>query len=59
MTIIVNFLEKKHADKRWFLFLKELLCRYEDDGVSEIGAQLTYYLILSVFPFRWEFSDLS
>lgn len=51
MTIIVNFLEKKHADKRWFLFLKELLCRYEDDGVSEIGAQLTYYLILSVFPF--------
>ena len=51
MTMIVNLLEKKHSNKKWFLFLKELLCRYEDDGVSEIGAQLTYYLILSVFPF--------
>lgn len=51
MTLIINLLEKKHSGKRWFLFLKELLCRYEDDGVSEIGAQLTYYLILSVFPF--------
>lgn len=51
MGLIVNFLEKKHSDKKWFLFIKQLLCRYEDDGVSEIGAQLTYYLILSVFPF--------
>lgn len=51
MTIILDFLEKKYSGKRWLLFLKELLCRYEDDGVSEIGAQLTYYLILSVFPF--------
>ena len=25
--------------------------RYEDDGVTEIGAQLTYYLILAIFPF--------
>lgn len=51
MTLIINFLEKRYPNKSWFLFLKELLCRYEDDGVSEIGAQLTYYLILSVFPF--------
>jgi membrane protein len=51
MGLIVNFLEKKHSGKKWFLFIKQLLCRYEDDGVSEIGAQLTYYLILSVFPF--------
>lgn len=51
MTIILDFLEKKYSGRRWLLFLKELLCRYEDDGVSEIGAQLTYYLILSVFPF--------
>lgn len=51
MELIVNFLEKKHSGKKWFLFIKQLLCRYEDDGVSEIGAQLTYYLILSVFPF--------
>ena len=51
MTIVLNFLEKKYSGKKWLLFLKQLLCRYEDDGVSEIGAQLTYYLILSVFPF--------
>lgn len=51
MTMIINFLEKRYTDNRWVMFLKELLCRYEDDGVSEIGAQLTYYLILSVFPF--------
>ncbi len=51
MTMIINLLEKKYSHKKWFLFIKELLCRYEDDGVSEMGAQLTYYLILSVFPF--------
>lgn len=51
MTMIINLLEKKYSDNKWFLFLKELLCRYEDDGVSEMGAQLTYYLILSIFPF--------
>lgn len=51
MAMIIKFLDKKYSDKVWLLFLKELLCRYEDDGVSEIGAQLTYYLILSIFPF--------
>lgn len=51
MAKILGLLGKKYSDKKWFLFLSELLCRYEDDGVSEIGAQLTYYLILSIFPF--------
>lgn len=51
MGKVMDFLRKKHSEKNWFLFLDELLYRYEDDGVSEIGAQLTYYLILAVFPF--------
>lgn len=51
MTKTLDFLENKYADKKWFPFIKELIFRYGDDGVSEIGAQLTYYLILSAFPF--------
>lgn len=51
MEKIIKLLEKRYSHKEWLVFLKELLCRYEDDGVSEIGAQLTYYLILAVFPF--------
>lgn len=51
MTKALDLLGKRYSDKKWFSFLKQLLFRYEDDGVSEIGAQLTYYLILSAFPF--------
>lgn len=29
----------------------ELYGKYKNDGVSEVAAQLTYYLILSIFPF--------
>jgi membrane protein len=32
-------------------FLEKMYCRYEDDEVPAMGAQLTYYLILSFFPF--------
>lgn len=32
-------------------FIQNLYCRYHDDEVPAMGAQLTYYLILSVFPF--------
>ena len=31
--------------------IKELFGKYKSDGVSEVAAQLTYYLILSIFPF--------
>ncbi len=58
METILNFFEDKHGDKKWFLFLKELIFRYEDDGVPEIGAQLTYYLILAAFPFLIFFLNL-
>jgi membrane protein len=32
-------------------FAENLYCRFEDDEVPAMGAQLTYYLILSFFPF--------
>ncbi|MBP1155904.1 MULTISPECIES: YihY/virulence factor BrkB family protein [unclassified Paenibacillus] len=32
-------------------FLLSLYCRFQDDDVPAMGAQLTYYLILSFFPF--------
>jgi len=32
-------------------FMKSLYSRFRDDDVPAIGAQLTYYLILSFFPF--------
>ncbi|WP_438444712.1 YihY/virulence factor BrkB family protein [Gorillibacterium sp. sgz5001074] len=37
--------------KRLIRFLEDLYCRYEDDEVAALGAQMTYYLILSFFPF--------
>lgn len=32
-------------------FLLSLYCRFQDDDVPAMGAQMTYYLILSFFPF--------
>lgn len=58
MAKILNLLRNKYEDKSWFEFMENLIYRYEDDGVSEIGAQLTYYLILSVFPFLVFFLNL-
>jgi membrane protein len=37
--------------KRIFLFIEQLYCRYQDDEVAALGAQMTYYLILAFFPF--------
>lgn len=34
-----------------FRFAQNLYCRFQDDEVPALGAQLTYYLILSFFPF--------
>jgi membrane protein len=42
---------KKHQNKKGFLFGDQLAYRFQEDKVSSIGAQLTYYLILSIFPF--------
>lgn len=42
---------KRLSNNKAVIFLDQLLYRIEDDGVLAIGAQLTYFLILSVFPF--------
>lgn len=41
----------KILSKREIIFFKELIFRFKDDNVTAIGAQLSYYLILSIFPF--------
>lgn len=41
----------KYKDKKWFIFLSKLISNIRKDEVTAIGAQLTYYLILSLFPF--------
>lgn len=51
MSKVMDFIKNKYGDKTWVLFLDQLLFRYDDDGVPEIGAQLTYFLILAIFPF--------
>jgi membrane protein len=42
---------KKKKRMRIIPFIRNLYCRFEDDEVPAMGAQLTYYLILSFFPF--------
>ncbi|NLC45211.1 MAG: YihY/virulence factor BrkB family protein [Clostridiales bacterium] len=51
MKKMFDTLEKKYGESKVISFIKELYFRFDNDGVSEIGAQLTYYLILSIFPF--------
>lgn len=46
---MLNWLDR--YNNRYAKFLKELLYRIKDDNVTAIGAQLSYYLILSIFPF--------
>lgn len=43
----------RYAKRRMGLaaFLQQLYCRFQDDEVPALGAQLTYYLILAFFPF--------
>ncbi|MGO1468925.1 MAG: YhjD/YihY/BrkB family envelope integrity protein, partial [Tissierella sp.] len=51
MDKILNKLREKYDGKKWFVFLEQLMYRFDDDGVTAIGAQLAYYLILAIFPF--------
>ncbi len=51
MEKILDKLREKHENKKWFIFIEQLIYRFQDDGVTEIGAQLAYYLILAIFPF--------
>ena len=40
------------------VFLKDLIYRMKEDNVTAMGAQLSYYLILSIFPFLIFFLNL-
>lgn len=51
MNKILDKLKEKFGEEKWLVFIEQLVYRFSDDGVSEIGAQLTYYLTLSIFPF--------
>lgn len=51
MNYVLNKLTEKYPEAKWLIFTKQLMYRYNDDGVSAIGAQLAYYLTLSIFPF--------
>lgn len=42
---------KKIMDLKPIIFLDQLLFRIDEDGVMATGAQLTFSLILSIFPF--------
>ena len=39
------------SNKKWYKLLKYLYYRFKHDEIPAIGAQLTYYLILAIFPF--------
>lgn len=41
----------KFLNKKVAIFLNEFIFRMKNDNVTAIGAQLSYYLILSIFPF--------
>lgn len=51
MEQIFDKLKDKFGEKEWIIFTEQLMFRYNDDGVSAIGAQLAYYLTLAIFPF--------
>ena len=42
---------RRLSENKAIMFIDQLLYRIGDDQVLAIGAQLTYFLILSVFPF--------
>ena len=41
----------RFLNKKVGTFLNEFIFRVKDDNVTAIGAQLSYYLVLSIFPF--------
>lgn len=53
LAIVDNIKKKldKHKEKDWFIFLDKLLHGILEDEVPAVGGQLTYFLILSIFPF--------
>ena len=48
-------MEKK---ERFKLFVKELFLRIKEDDITATGAEISYYLLLSVFPFMIFFLNI-
>ena len=51
MDRVIDKLKERYGDRKWIIFIEQLLYRFDDDGVTAIGAQLAYYLTLAIFPF--------
>ena len=51
MDKLLDKLREKFGEKKWITYVEQLLYRFNDDGVTAIGAQLAYYLTLAIFPF--------
>ena len=49
---------KNNRLKKPKMFIKSLLYRLKEDNVTAMGAQVSYYLILSIFPFLIFFLNL-
>lgn len=43
--------KRKTKRQKLWAYIKELYCRFNDDQVSALGAELAYFILLSVFPF--------
>ncbi len=41
----------KYNRPKWYRFITQLYIRIKDDEVTALGAQMTYFLVLSFFPF--------
>lgn len=41
----------KFLSEKTVIFINQFIFRMKDDNVTAIGAQLSYYLVLSIFPF--------
>lgn len=49
VIVLINWLDK--YDNRYAKFFSQLLYSIKEDNVTALGAQLSYYLVLSIFPF--------
>lgn len=47
----LEYFDTKYKDKRLYLFIKQFIIQITDHAIGDSGAMLTYYFILSFFPF--------
>lgn len=54
----LEYYDKKYYDHKLYLFLKQFIIQVTDHAIGDSGAMLTYYFILSFFPFLIFFISL-